>query len=172
MRVSGSQNGPFVPLISITYALKVHLRGRGRNASVSNALNLSHHFYGLVLAAEVPTEFVSVTFTDPTVDASPLVLNICVYVNVDPYASEVASLYHVEKIVIAGIVNVGVASVSPVAAVKSNTAEDTSLVFENPCTTTVSVLPDAEIVVPEITGTTGGTTITSGANPPGVTSVP
>jgi hypothetical protein len=30
MRVSGSQNGPFVPLISITYALKVHCHGRGR----------------------------------------------------------------------------------------------------------------------------------------------
>ena len=30
MRFSGSQNGPFVPLISITYALKVHCHGRGR----------------------------------------------------------------------------------------------------------------------------------------------
>ena len=91
-----------------------------------------------VLTAELPTPFTSVTVTPWIVVASSLRLNGWVYVNVDPYASEVVLLYQAAKMDVTSIVTSGLEIVFPVVGVKWKIADFTSRVFEKPVTVTVN----------------------------------
>jgi hypothetical protein len=95
----------------------------------------------VVTALDVPTELVIVTLTLPTVDASLLKSNVCVYEKALPYWSDVASAYQVANSEDTSTVTLGSERVCPVAGVNVKSAETISRVLEYPCTVTVMVSP-------------------------------